>query len=119
MTHAFRRNMTHATVVTGDRDFQPLLHALVDSGTYVTLVGFDAPAELQEAADIYIPFEAEKATGYTRDDTDPTTPDVVRLLRGGETHANWSSVRGYGRLGEAEVELRSRDSGSPREWCAS
>lgn len=37
LTHAFRRNMKQAVLYTGDQDFVPLVRALVDAGTYVTL----------------------------------------------------------------------------------
>jgi uncharacterized LabA/DUF88 family protein len=37
LTHAFRRNMQQATLLTGDLDFKPLLDALVNDGMFVTL----------------------------------------------------------------------------------
>ncbi|MBH5398576.1 NYN domain-containing protein [Bradyrhizobium sp. CNPSo 4010] len=37
LTHSFRRNMQHATLLTGDLDFKPLLDALVQEGMSVTL----------------------------------------------------------------------------------
>ncbi|MBB4370109.1 ABC-type cobalt transport system substrate-binding protein [Bradyrhizobium sp. cir1] len=37
LTHSFRRNMQHATLLTGDLDFKPLLDALVLEGMSVTL----------------------------------------------------------------------------------
>lgn len=35
LTHAFRRNMQQATLLTGDLDFKPLLDALVQDGMFV------------------------------------------------------------------------------------
>lgn len=37
LTHSFRRNMTEATLLTGDLDFKPLIDALVQDGMYVSL----------------------------------------------------------------------------------
>jgi hypothetical protein len=37
LTHAFRRNMQHCTLLTGDLDFKPLIDALVSDGMTVTL----------------------------------------------------------------------------------
>ncbi len=37
LTHSFRRNMHEATLLTGDLDFKPLVDALVQEGTFVTL----------------------------------------------------------------------------------
>jgi uncharacterized LabA/DUF88 family protein len=53
LTHAFRRNMHNATILTGDGDFKPLIDALVQDGMFVTLwypVG-ETSSELMQAAD--------------------------------------------------------------------
>ncbi|MEJ8568266.1 NYN domain-containing protein [Elongatibacter sediminis] len=36
-SHAIRKNMTHATLLSGDLDFYPIVDALVDHGIFVTL----------------------------------------------------------------------------------
>jgi hypothetical protein len=53
LTHAFRKNMHKATLLTGDNDFKPLIDALVQDGMFVTLwypTG-ETSAELMQAAD--------------------------------------------------------------------
>lgn len=37
LTHCFRRNVKHMTLLAGDRDFEPLVDALVQDGAYVNL----------------------------------------------------------------------------------
>jgi uncharacterized LabA/DUF88 family protein len=37
LTHAFRGNITRATLFAGDADFEPLIHALVNEGLHTTL----------------------------------------------------------------------------------
>ena len=37
-THAVRRNMSHTTLLTGDRDFLPIVEALVGEGVFITLM---------------------------------------------------------------------------------
>jgi uncharacterized LabA/DUF88 family protein len=53
LTHTFRRNMQHATLLTGDNDFKPLLDALVQEGMFVTLwyPPDETSRELANAAD--------------------------------------------------------------------
>ncbi|WP_164780891.1 NYN domain-containing protein [Sinorhizobium meliloti] len=52
MTHAFRGNITRATLFAGDADFVPLIKALVSEGLHVTLWHPpQANAELRGAAD--------------------------------------------------------------------
>jgi uncharacterized LabA/DUF88 family protein len=53
LSHAFRRNMHQATLLTGDIDFQPLVEALVESGLFVTLwyPTDETSRELMQAAD--------------------------------------------------------------------
>ncbi len=53
LTHAYRRNMTKATLLAGDLDFKPLVDALVHDGMFVTLWYEESSAskELVYAAD--------------------------------------------------------------------
>ncbi len=53
MTHAVRQNMTHAVLITGDRDFKPLVESLVQLGIFVTIAGHikHTSMELAWAAD--------------------------------------------------------------------
>jgi uncharacterized LabA/DUF88 family protein len=57
MNHAVRQNMDHAVLLTGDRDFTPLVETLVQLGLIVAVAGdlhFTSDA-LKEAADHYQP----------------------------------------------------------------
>ncbi len=57
MNHAVRQNMDHVILLTGDRDFTPLVETLVQLGLMVTVAGdlhFTSDA-LKEAADHYQP----------------------------------------------------------------
>jgi uncharacterized LabA/DUF88 family protein len=53
LTHSFSGNMTRAVLISGDRDFTPLVDALVQLGTYVTLLcdARSVAQELRGAAD--------------------------------------------------------------------
>jgi uncharacterized LabA/DUF88 family protein len=53
LTHAFRKNMHQATLLTGDNDFKPLIDALVQDGMFVTLwyPQQETSRELMQAAD--------------------------------------------------------------------
>ncbi|MEO6569297.1 MAG: NYN domain-containing protein [Opitutaceae bacterium] len=53
LTHSHRRNMTHAVLLAGDLDFKPVVEAVVEQGTTVT-VAFEAKSgssALARAAD--------------------------------------------------------------------
>lgn len=69
MTHAFRGNITKATLFAGDADFVPLLKALVAEGLHVTLWHPpQANAELKGAADTTRRFEfKQNHKCFTRD----------------------------------------------------
>lgn len=62
LTHTFRRNMTHAALLTGDNDFKPLIDALVAEGMFVTLwyPPGETNAELINAADARRPLTLDK-----------------------------------------------------------
>jgi uncharacterized LabA/DUF88 family protein len=61
LTHAFRRNMHQATLLTGDNDFKPLIDALVQDGLFVTLwyPPDETSKELIQAADARRPLNVE------------------------------------------------------------
>lgn len=58
LTHAFRKNMHQATLLTGDNDFKPLIDALVQDGLFVTLMypPDETSRELMQAADARTPW---------------------------------------------------------------
>jgi hypothetical protein len=53
LDHAVRRNMDRAILLTGDRDFEPLVHSLVQMGIHVHVAGDrqHTSAHLRRAAD--------------------------------------------------------------------
>ena len=65
LSHAFRRNMHHATLLTGDVDFQPLIEALVESGLFVTLwyPTDETSRDLLQAADARQPLNIARLQG--------------------------------------------------------
>jgi uncharacterized LabA/DUF88 family protein len=54
LEHAFRHNMSHVTLVTGDLDFAPLVECLIRVGTQVTVMyeRTSAAPDLYRAADV-------------------------------------------------------------------
>lgn len=60
MQHSYRRSMTSCVLYTGDGDFLPLVNALVENGTIVTVASCsnpekgDVPNELRNRADEYV-----------------------------------------------------------------
>src|SRR5438034_7057504 len=56
LMHAVHRNMTHATLLAGDRDFLPLIEALEGLGTHVTVMyeSTSGARALHHAADVVV-----------------------------------------------------------------
>jgi hypothetical protein len=73
LTHAFRRNMHKATLLTGDNDFKPLLDALVQDGMFVSLLypPDETSRELMQAADARWPLNMQTIEGFLLDDSRP------------------------------------------------
>jgi len=73
LDHAVRRNMDRAILLTGDRDFEPLVHSLVQLGIRVEVAGDRKTTSryLRHAADIYRPLTFDDYHQWT-----------VGLLRG-------------------------------------
>ncbi|MCA9652237.1 MAG: NYN domain-containing protein [Myxococcales bacterium] len=114
LTHAFRRNMDHAIVITSDRDFRPLLKALVDAGTYVTLIGRSPPEELRRAADVFLPLEPGRLTAYCYPHAAKRTNGAIVHIM--ERYEHNSTVKGFGQAGGVRVALRLVHQGTPRRW---
>jgi len=57
MNHAIRNNMTKAVLLSGDKDFKPLIESLVNMGmlVYVSSEARSTSSELKFVADSYIP----------------------------------------------------------------
>jgi uncharacterized LabA/DUF88 family protein len=125
LTHAFRGNMDHAVVITADADFTPLLRALVEAGTYVTLVGRNPSKDLQLAADVFHALDAGRITRYAFGDHGPHSHQGS----GSGRSALWQGVaaesvtpRGSGTIGDRNVMLgllnhgTYGDRGGHRRW---
>ena len=64
MWHAFHRNMTRAVLISGDRDFKPVVQSVAQSGTYVE-VWFrkqSGSRPLAREADNFVSLDIEKMT---------------------------------------------------------
>lgn len=73
LTHSFRRITKHVTLLAGDGDFLPLVRALVEEGTYLTLWSQErtTSTDLMDAADVHRSLDLfelyEKASDIFRD----------------------------------------------------
>lgn len=67
LNHAFRKNMSQATLLTSDLDFKPLIDALVDNGMYINLwyPVNNTNKELIQAADSSRKFDLPTIYEYT------------------------------------------------------
>lgn len=67
LDHAFRKNMDRAILLTGDRDFEPLVHSLVQLGVRVEVAGDKKTTSryLRHAADIYRPLSFDDYHNWT------------------------------------------------------
>jgi uncharacterized LabA/DUF88 family protein len=105
LTHAFRRNMEHAVLYTGDQDFAPLVRALVDAGTYVTLraVTRSCSDELRALCDRFDEIRPKELAAAT--EPIGVVPPVVPMFCPYDRH-NQESQLASGQLGPYAVNLR-------------
>lgn len=82
MNHAIRQTMTHAVLLSGDRDFRPVVRSLVELGIFVTIQGDakDTALELRQAADDFQPM--------TFSDYNAWTPDEITTRYDSPRHVN-------------------------------
>src|SRR5258706_4789670 len=62
LTHVFRKNVKHVSLLAGDADFAPLVRALVMEGAYVTVryARSSYATELLESADVAVEIKAQE-----------------------------------------------------------
>lgn len=86
LNHAFRRNMSHAILLTGDQDFKPVVQSLVDMGLMVTVAGDHRhmSSDLARAADYYRPITLTEYFDWTVQSLKNKFPIPVK----GYTHEN-------------------------------
>lgn len=91
LTHAFRNNMTHAVLVTGDLDFKPVVDALVYAGVYVTLrYGEEiTSSELVASADRAEPISTIELTSWARTTGGENFAPSHAAARKGQKHDSW------------------------------
>jgi len=67
LDHAVRRNMERAILLTGDRDFEPLVHSLVQLGVGVQILSDKDHTSkyLRRAADAYVPLSFDNYYRWT------------------------------------------------------
>jgi hypothetical protein len=107
LTHSFRGVIDRAILFAGDRDFKPLVSALVQQGVYVT-VGYHPKSvaeELLDVADERIEYDTCKLWSLTSPQFQRRfpAPSVGEITRDGLT-VGGSLVR-KGTLGTEEVRL--------------
>lgn len=96
LTHAFRRNMHKATLLTGDGDFKPLIDALVQDGMFVTLwyPPDETSVELMQAADARKRLDMRALAGLLTDESRmrfalPDSQNVHPSMPIGDAIDNW------------------------------
>jgi uncharacterized LabA/DUF88 family protein len=69
LTHSFRKTVRRAVLIAGDGDFVPLVRALVEEGTYVTLMSrrSNTSTRLIDAADVHRPFDPFEILGFVNE----------------------------------------------------
>ena len=94
LTHAFRRNMHHATLLTADLDFKPLLDALVQDGMHVELwYPHGKPnKELVASADSRRPLTFRDLLEWSTDTYRRDHPPPKRISKPGKDVADWEIV---------------------------
>lgn len=97
LTHAFRRNMHKATLLSGDNDFKPLLDALVQDGMFVSLLypPDETSKELMQAADARWPLSMSMIEGFLLEDSRPLFDIPKRTMHHEPTNtgnniSNWA-----------------------------
>jgi uncharacterized LabA/DUF88 family protein len=105
LDHAARRNMDHAILLTGDRDFEPLVTSLVQLGIAVEVAGDRQTTSryLRRAADAYRPLTFNDYYKWTVESIRETAPLSVRAIVG---YLQESDVFEDGTFQGKRVELR-------------
>lgn len=82
LDHAVRRNMEKAILLTGDRDFEPLVHSLVQLGIGVQIIGDKEHTSkyLRRAADAYVPLSFDNYYKWTAAPLRDSFPIPVRHI---------------------------------------
>jgi len=89
LDHAVRRNMDRAILLTGDRDFEPLVHSLVQLGVRVEVAGDRKTTSkyLRRAADVYRLLSFADYYHWTIDSLRARFPMSVRSVGDNLDHA--------------------------------
>ncbi|HKU75835.1 MAG TPA: NYN domain-containing protein [Pyrinomonadaceae bacterium] len=105
LDHAVRRNMDRAILLTGDRDFEPLVTSLVQLGIHVEVAGDRTTTSryLRRAADAYRPLSFQDYYKWTVESVRETAPLAVRPVG---SNLQESDVFESGTFQGKKVELR-------------
>jgi hypothetical protein len=108
LDHSVRRNMDKAILLTGDRDFEPLVHSLVQLGIGVQIVGDKDHTSkyLRRAADAYVPLSFDNYYKWTAASLRDRFPIPVRHINMPPPRA---SEKEKGILRGKDVVLRTCD----------
>jgi len=111
LTHAFSRNMTRATLIAGDLDFRPIVHALVQLGTYVRLCYLPSSVarDLRAAADEGVEITVAMAHSWTNLEFQ-MVHQIPQTIEAGSHHQFADSlIRSHGTIAGHKAELRFHD----------
>ena len=110
MNHASRRNMSRAVLVSGDRDFRPVVEALVQMGMFVEVAG-DAchtSSVLAEAADFYHSLTIDDYYQWSSKHQQ-SIYSILGLAEGIPDLSGYTLIK-YGTIGAKPIELHQNSS---------
>jgi uncharacterized LabA/DUF88 family protein len=110
LTHAFRGVMDRALLLAGDRDFVPLVLALVQQGIYV-IVAYHPKSvseELLDAADDRIEYDTPSLWRLTTPLFKTRYPAPISEILGGELSNPDDFVLHKGKVGTEEIQLYTK-----------
>ena len=95
LTHAFRGHMRKATLLTGDRDFEPLVTALVQEGVYVTVAYHPRSVsnDLLNAADAREVYDTFRLMNLVQPAYRKEYPPPKRMINNGEQFPSLGTSR--------------------------
>lgn len=125
LTHSYRGNMSRATLLSGDLDFRPVVDALIQDGTWVTIWAAESSAsdELVHAADDLRPLNVSSVFQFATGDFKERWPIPDEFSQNRQADISGAVRQGYSSRfdmdaylieahGRWEVITRSRQEGT-------
>lgn len=112
LTHAVRRNMSRAVLLTGDQDFKPAVDSLVQMGLFVTVAGDKRHTSraLKQAADEYRPLTIANYYRWTTSPLRHTFPIAHKEKVAAEVTADFTPYQ-TGTVGGVPTQVYRRSDG--------